>query len=167
MIHPLVKLITVDGFLTEEQAINLTNTVRNLQYTEKDFGKEIENFNLVSPDADQLFSTIINTNIKVDEDRSGVFRFPQLFVHFEEFDSMNEWVFAVALQPSTFNIYENLNGPKTALDGYQLGYRDMFQWDVTTNYLLQPGQGILFRPWLFHSFDSGLIQIFRLTEHGS
>lgn len=167
MIHSLVKSIIVDGFLTQEQAISLTNCVAGLQYVEKEFGKEIENFNLVPADANKLFSDIINTNIEVDEDISGVFRFPKLFVHFEPFDNMNEWVFAVALQSSTFNIYENLTGPKNALDGYTLGYRDMFQWDVTSNHLLQPGQGILFRPWLFHSFDTGLIQIFRLKEHGS
>jgi hypothetical protein len=40
----------------------------------------------------------------------------------------------------------------------------LFEWDLKTNYLLDPGQGILFRPWLFHSFDTGLIQMFRLRE---
>ena len=86
MIHPLVKLITVDGFFTQEQAVTLSRTVDTLSYQKSEFGKEIPNFNLVPPDANKLFSDIIGTNIVVDEERSGVFRFPELFVHFEGFD---------------------------------------------------------------------------------
>lgn len=164
MIHPLVKLITVDGFFTQEQAVTLSRTVDTLKYEKSEFGKEIPNFNLVPPDANKLFSDIIGTNIVVDEERSGVFRFPELFVHFEGFEGSNEWCFMVALEPSTFNVYENLRGPKNALEGHKLGYRNLFEWDLKTNYLLDPGQGILFRPWLFHSFDTGLIQMFRLRE---
>lgn len=164
MIHPLVKLITVDGFMSTEQATQLYNTVGNLQYVETEFGREIPDFYLVAPDANEQFSTILNTNFEVDESRSGVFRYPALFIHFEEFSSMNEWVFAVALQQSTFNVYENHRGYKTALEEHKLGYRNLFEWDLTINYILKPGQGILFRPWLFHSFDTGLIQTFRLIE---
>ena len=164
MIHPLVKIITVDGFFKQEEATQMSMVVENLQYEKTEFGTEIPNFNLVPPDADQLFSDIIGANLTVDEARSGVFRFPELFVHFEGFDATDEWCFAVALWPSTFNVYENLSGPKTALEGHQLGYRNLFEWDCKINYLLDPGQGVLFRPWLFHSFDSGLIQMFRLRE---
>ena len=164
MIHPLVKIITVDGFFTSEQASQLQNVVANLEYKDSEFGREIPEFYLISPDANEQFSTILNTKIEVDESRSGRFRYPHLFVHFEGFDSMNEWVFAVALDNSTFNVYESLHGPQTALEGHKLPYRDLFAWDLTINYLLKPGQGVLFRPWLFHSFDSGLIQTFRFTE---
>jgi hypothetical protein len=164
MIHPLVKIITVDGFFKEEEATQLSMCVENLQYQKTEFGTEIPNFNLIPENAGQLFSDIIGNNLQIDETRSGVFRFPELFVHFEGFDAMDEWCFVVALWPSTFNVYENLNGPKNALEGHKLGYRNMFEWDCKINYLLNPGQGVLFRPWLFHSFDSGLIQMFRLKE---
>ena len=165
MIHPLVKLISVDGFFTEEDARRLSYVTDSLQYEKKDIGREIPNFNMIPENANEMFSTILDTSIEVDEDRSGVFRFPELFIHFEEFDSTNEWVFAVALQPSTFNVFEHKSGATSALDKYQLGYQNLFEWDLTINYLLKPGQGVLFRPWLFHSFDTGLIQIFRLKEN--
>ena len=164
MIHPLVKIITVDGFLNEDHATQLQNAVCNLQYVNSEFGKEIPEFYLISPDANEQFSAILNTKMEVNEELSGRFRYPHLFVHFEGFDSMNEWIFAVALDNCTFNVYESLRGPKNALEGHELPYKDMFAWDLTINYLLRPGQGVLFRPWLFHSFDSGLIQTFRLTE---
>lgn len=164
MIHPLVKIISVDGFFSEEAAKNLSYTTEFLQYEKNDLGREIQHFNMVPENANQLFSTILDTHIEVDEERSGIFRFPELFIHFEEFDSMNEWVFVVALQESTFNVFEHKSGAKNALEGYKLGYRNLFEWDLNINYVLKPGQGVLFRPWIFHSFNTGLIQVFRLRE---
>lgn len=164
MIHPLVKIITVDGFFTKEQANQLTAVTYNLQYKETEFGKEIPDFNLVPPDFNEHTSNILNTTIEVNEERSGFFRLPKSFIHFEGFDNTDEWVFVVALQQSTFNVFEHQSGATTALQGYKYNYQDLFQWDLKINYVLDPGQGVLFRPWLFHSFDTGLIQTFRLKE---
>jgi hypothetical protein len=165
MIHPLVKIITVDGFFTKEQAYQLTAATYNLQYVETEFGKEIPNFNLVPPEFNASASNILNTKIGVDENRSGFFRIPKTFIHFESFESTNEWILVVALQTSTFNVFEHKSGVSTALQGHAFNYRDLFQWDLKINYELAPGQGILFRPWLFHSFDTGLIQTFRVNEY--
>lgn len=159
-----IKTMTIDGFYTKQEAISLSHVVKNLQYSKTDFGHEIEEFNAVAPDADELFSSVLGKKVSIDLDRSGVFREPELFIHFEDFQELNEWLFVVALESSTFNIFEHQSGVKTALDGYKFGYRNLFEWDLTVNYLLEPGQGIFFRPWLFHSFDQGLIQIFRLKE---
>jgi hypothetical protein len=159
-----IKTMTIDGFYTKQEAINLSLVVKNLQYTKTDFGYEIEQFNAVSPDSDELFSSVLGKTVTVDLDRSGVFREPELFIHFEDFNDLNEWLFVVALERSTCNIFEHQSGAKTALDQYKFGYRNLFEWDLTVNYLLEPGQGIFFRPWLFHSFDQGLIQMFRLKE---
>lgn len=77
MIHPLVKIITVDGFFTKEQANHLTAVTYNLQYKETEFGKEIPDFNLVPPDFNEQASAILNTKLEVDEERSGFFRIPK------------------------------------------------------------------------------------------
>jgi hypothetical protein len=164
VIHPLVKLISVDGFFSEEEAKRLSYITDNLQYEKKEIGREIPNFNMVPDDANAMFSNILDTNMEVDEERSGVFRYPDLFIHFEEFDGIDEWVFVVALQESTFNVFEHKSGAKSALDKYKLGYQNLFEWDLQINYVLKPGQGVLFRPWIFHSFNTGLIQVFRLKE---
>ena len=162
---PFIKTMTIDGFYTVDQANELTNVVYNLQYVDKEFGQEIENFNMVPDDADQIFSTVMRKDMEVDQDRSGIFRIPTAaMIHFEGFDTQDEWLFAVALQDSTINIFEHQSGAKSALDGYQFNYRNLFEWNLTVSYLLQPGQGIFIRPWMFHAFDSGLVQIFRLRE---
>lgn len=165
MISPLIKLITVDGFFSEEQATNLCHIAKSLSFTEKEFGLEIDQFNMVPENSNDLFSNIFNTNIVVDEERSGIFRIPRHFVHFEGFDSVNEWIFVCALEKSFLTIYEHLDtGSKTALDNYKLDYMNLLQWDYQAQHQLSPGQGVLFRPWLFHSLDCGLVQIFRLRE---
>ena len=165
MIHPLVKIITVDGFCTQEQARNLALVVHSLPYDQYEFGKQISNFNLTPEDGNELFSKMLNTSIEVDEDNSGIFRIPDSFIHFESFESMNEWMFVCALEDNTtFNVFEHQSGATTALDGYQFNYRNLFEWDLQINYILKAGQGVLFRPWLFHSFVQGSIQLFRLKE---
>lgn len=166
MISTHIKLVSVDGFYNEEEASRLCSIAKSLQFVEKDLGYEIENFNMVPENADQLFSTMFNTELMVIDDRSGVFRIPKNFIHFEGFDTPNEWLFVCALEKSFLTIYEHLDsGAKHALDKYQLAYRDMLQWDYQAQHQLSPGQGVLFRPWLFHSMDHGLVQLFRLREH--
>jgi hypothetical protein len=162
-----IKTMTIDGFYSKEEAKTIYSVISPLSgFVEKEFGKELENFNMVAENADELFSKTLNKNVTVDINNSGVFRYPELFIHFEGFDSLNDWLFAVAIEDNcAFNIFEHHSGAKSAIDGYNFNYRNLFEWDLTVNYLLQPGQGIFFRPWLFHSFDQGLIQIFRLKEN--
>lgn len=159
-----IKTLTIDDFYTPDQAEELYYTVRGLQYTQHDIGQQIDNFNHVPDYLDEVFSTVLRKKIVIDVDRSGVFRFTEPFIHFEDFQGSNEWLFVVALQPTMFNLFEHQSGVKSALDGYQFNYQNMFEWNLKVNYELDPGQGVFFRPWLFHSFTKSLIQIFRLRE---
>lgn len=156
--------MTVDGFYTKEGAEGLSCVVFPLNKEQTEFGRDVPHFNMVPENANELFSKVLGRNVEVIDEQSGVFRFPELFVHFEGFDSVNEWLFVVAIQQSTFNIFEHKTGATNATEGYKFNYQNLFEWDLTVNHLLQPGQGVFFRPWLFHSFDTGLIQIFRLIE---
>lgn len=164
MIHTLVKIMVIDGFFKEEEAIRLRNITNNLGYVDEEFGQQIPHFNMIPENANEMFSNILNTKIEVDEDNSGIFRKPVTWIHFEGFDATNEWLFAVALSETTLNIFEHQSGATTALNGHQFNYRNLFEWDLQIDFVLKPGQGILFRPWLFHSFNGGLIQLFRLRE---
>lgn len=160
----IIKTMTIDGFYSKEDAICLSNIVKNLQYQPTEFGYEIQQFNHIPENVDYLFSSVLGKEVTINQNISGVFRIPELFIHFESFNNLNEWLFVVALERSTFNIFEHKNGNKSALDGYKHNYRNLFEWDLTVNYLLEPGQGIFFRPWLFHTFDQGIVQVFYLTE---
>jgi len=156
--------MTIDEFYTEKETKSLYQIAKNLRFSDKEFGKEIENFNMVPEEADKMFSDALNIPMTVISDRSGIFRVPEFFIHFEPFESTDEWLFVVAIDLTTFDIYEHESGIKSALQGHKFNYRDLFQWNHCVNYQLAPSQGVFFRPWLFHSFQSGLIQIFRLRE---
>jgi hypothetical protein len=160
----LIKTMTIDEFYTKEEAKRIHSVINNLSMTKVEFGKELENFNMVPENANQLFSRALNIPVEVIEERSGIFRNPEWFIHFEEFDSLNEWLFVVAIDHTTFDLYEHQSGAKSALDGYKFNYKNLFEWNHCVNYQLAPSQGIFFRPWLFHSFISNLIQVFRLKQ---
>jgi len=40
--------------------------------------------------------------------------------------------------------------------------RNLFEWDVCVNIRLEQNQGVIFRPWLFHSVEDGIVQYYRL-----
>lgn len=173
----MVKLIHADGFYNEEEVKKFKYIVGNLTYTEKDFGHEIENFNMIQKGLEPLFSKVLGEKVVIDHKRSGLFRKPKQFVHFEDFESLDEWCFVVALEKTTFNMFHHLkdgigeNGEvdaKTALDGWEFNYRNLMEWNIETNVVLEENQGVFFRPWMFHSLDEDkLVQYYRLLADRS
>jgi hypothetical protein len=166
----VAKLIHADNFFIPEEAERLSIIGKNLNYVEKEYGLEIDNFNLTFPGLDDTFSKLVNEEVMVDEKRSGIFRKPlNCQIHFESFDTLNEWCFIIALERTTFNLYNHLESygvinARSALDGYKWNYKNMFEWDYYANILLERNQGVIFRPWLFHSLEDGLVQYYRLVK---
>jgi hypothetical protein len=164
----IAKLIHADNFFVPEEAKKLLIISKSLTFVEKEYGLEVDNFNLTFPNLDPIFSKLVGEDVTVDENRSGVFRKPtNCQIHFESFDKLNEWCFIIALEKTTFNLYNHLESfgvvnARSALDGYKWNYKNMFEWDYYTNILLEPNQGVIFRPWLFHSIEDGLVQYYRL-----
>lgn len=159
-----IKTITIDDFYTKSQATELYQIASGLQYVQGEISSEVENFNHVPADIDNIFSSVLGRKMKVDVDRSGVFRYTEPFVHFEDFKSTDEWIFIVALENTMFNLYEHTSGARNALENHVFSYRNFLEWNLRVNYELEPGHGIFFRPWLFHSFTRSLVQLFRLRE---
>lgn len=158
----MIKLLQADNFFKLDDVESLFQITNSLQFTEKEHGEEIDNFNMVIPDLDPIFSKLLAEEVTVDVDNSGIFRKPNQDIHFERFETLTDWIFVIALQQTTFNLHHHASGAKTALDEHRLNYKDYVEWDYHTNILLQPNEGIIFRPWLFHSLDPGLVQVYRL-----
>ncbi len=158
----MIKLLQADNFFKDEDISTLYNVAYSLPFVEKEYGGEIEQFNLVIPELDTLFSKLLAEEVVVDEENSGIFRKPTFGIHFESFESLSDWIFIVALERTTFNLYHHLSGAKTALDEYHFNYQNFLEWDYHTNLILQPNEGVFFRPWLFHSLEEGLVQVYRL-----
>lgn len=173
MSRSMVKLIHADGFFPPGDAERYVSVVQNLKFVEKQYGLEIENFNMILSGMEPVLGKVLGERVIIDQKRSGIFRRPICnVIHFEEFDSLNEWCFIVALEKNTLNIMHHLENfgkgefgkvdARSALDGYKFNYRNLFEWDVHTNILLEPNQGIFMRPWMFHSLNEGLVQYYRL-----
>ena len=161
----MIKIIHIDNFFNSNELQSLAAAVDNLPFVEKEYGQEIDQFNMVHPELSSIIHIATNLDVMVDEENSGIFRKPYNFIHFESFNHVTDWVFAVSLENTTFNVYENIKeGAENALDKYALNYRKLFDWDVVSNILLKPNQCVIFRPWLFHSFVGGIMQLYRLTD---
>lgn len=173
----MVKLIHADGLYTNEEVENLNQVLQDVRYSEKPYGYEIENFNMIPRNLEPVMSRVLGEKIIIDQNRSGLFRRPKQFVHFEDFETLNEWCFVLAIDKTTFNMFHHLkrgigeNGEidaKSALDGWQFNYLNLMEWNVETNVVLEPNQGVFFRPWMFHALDEGkLVQYYRLLADRS
>ena len=160
------KLIHIDDFFEDPQF--LYGSIANLRFQPTEFGAEIEQFNLVTPNIGTTFSAILGEQVTVDEERSGIFRRPSGFIHFEGFDSPTDWIFAVALHETIFNVWHhkdkttNRVDSMDALHSYKHDYRDLFSWENKSNITLKPNNCVFFRPWLFHSFIGGCTHMYFL-----
>jgi hypothetical protein len=164
----MVKLIHADNFLKAQEAQALVAVTTGLKFTPRPYGWELENINMVLDRLEPLMSKVLGERVVIDHKRSGIFRRPlNNVIHFEDFDSMNEWAFVCALERNTLNLYHHKNpqgevDAEHAAQGAEFNYRNLFEWHLHTNIMLQPSQGVFFRPWVFHSWDQGLVQYYRL-----
>jgi hypothetical protein len=169
----MVKLIHADGFFPKGDVESLCSVVSNMDFVEKEYGYELPNFNLIFPDIETIFYHVLGERVCVDPIRSGIIRKPHNnVIHFESFESTNEWCFIVALEKTTVNLLYHISDhtagdlsdadAKSALDDVQFNYRNLFEWKIHTNILLEPNQGLFIRPWVFHSLSNGLVQYYRL-----
>lgn len=164
----MVKVIHADNFLPAEDVDKLFAIATSLKFEQGEYGQEVKNFNLVQPGMEPVFSRVLGETVCVDEETSGVFRRTMNCIHFEGFDSLNEWCFIVALENHvSFNIYKHKSGADSALVNHRFNYRNLFEWDYYCNFELNKNQGVFFRPWLFHSINNGVVQYYKLkgTAH--
>lgn len=169
----MVKLIHADGFFPENQIASYQNVIRHLSFGPAQYGEELSNFSMIPPGVEPVFSAVLGERVKIDGTRSGIFRKPyNHLVHFESFDSLNEWCFIIAIEKTTLNLFHHISkhgdgeispiDAHTALDGYRFNYRNFFEWTLHTNIALQPNNGAFIRPWVFHSLEDGIVQYYRL-----
>jgi len=169
----MVKLIHADGFFPPQDVVNLRNVVQGFNFVEKEYGYELPDFNLIFPNIETTLYHVLGERVTVDPDRSGVIRRPfNHAIHFESFDSPNEWVFIVALEATQVNLWHHISDTsmgelspadsRSVFEGMNFNYRNLFEWKIHTNIMLEPNQGLFIRPWVFHSLEDGLVQYYRL-----
>jgi len=173
----MVKLIHADGFFPNNDAENLRQLAQDLTFISKPYGLEVPNFNLIFPDSEIIFNKVLGERVVVDPERSGVIRKSyNNRIHFEHFETPDEWCFIVALEPTTVNFWYHMDQKNSmgeigvtdsrhAMDGVDsYNFHNIFEWRIHTNILLEQNQCLFIRPWVFHSLQDGVIQYYRLVS---
>lgn len=176
MSRSMVKLMHADGFFPNNDAQNLKTVADNLDFVQKPYGYELPNFNLIFPNIETIFHKVVGERVTVDPERSGVVRKPNNnAIHYEHFESTEEWCFVIALEPTVINFWYHIDpkdkmgelgvpDARSALDGTDFNYNNMFEWKIHTNIVLETNQALFFRPWVFHSLQDGMVQYYRMTS---
>ena len=157
------KLILVNDFLERNLTRETVKFIEVIPFVQTEFGEEASVGRRI-PGIDKLFSDFLGSPYRVENSGEEIFRKPSYNIHYESFNTTDDWVFINALKPTTFNLFTSKMGAENALEDTDLPFKDFTQWNYTTNILLGENDGLFFRPWLFHSIQGGLIQYYRLTK---
>jgi len=162
--HNVLNFVHTSNFYNKAQLEGLTSTARSLTYAPSEFGTFSQNFNYIQPEAEKTFSEVLNRPVTIDPN-TGYFHRPDTGIHFDSYNNFGSWKFVIAIERSMFTQFHHKSGAKSALDGTQFNYSNMFEWEYQSNILMEPGQGLFYRPWTFHAFDSyAIIQSFDIIE---
>lgn len=153
-----INFIHARNFFPEGEAEEARSWLMNNKYELMSNGYEIRNFNLVFPDMEMIIGGMLGDWVKIEDEGSGTFRIPfDNQIMFEEFDSLNEWRMAVAMEDNVFQIYNHNSGAKDAREGYNFDYLNKDDWSIETTIRLKQNDAVFYRPWVFHTFEGKLI----------
>lgn len=158
----VLNFIHARDFWKEGEAEQFKNVVTNLKYQPQQYGFEIPQFNMIDPELEMVFGEMLGDWIKLDEEKSGVFRIPYPVIHFEDFASLHEWRCAVALEDNIFKIYNHISGAKDARSGYKFDYTKRSDWKIETQIKLKQNDAVFYRPWMFHMFLDKPLYCFKI-----
>ena len=150
-------------------ANQIYDIVSKLDYKQETFGLEIKDFYLVPQGIDSGFSQIVNKNISLGK-KSGCFRKPYEFIHFENFEPKSYFLAIVALTDTKFYTYRHKEKSYSQVIQLQENLEEFISkncnnksaWDITCQVNMSPGDMVLVKPWLWHSIDPGIVNVFYL-----
>lgn len=160
----VLNFIHARDFFTEEVANNFASVAKGLveKYQPMEYGLEIPMFNMTYPEMDMLMGAMLGDYMKIVEEKSGTFRIPyDNLIHFEFFNSLHEWRLAIALEDNNFRTYRHITA-RDARIAYELDYHNPDDWKVETQINLAAGDAVLYRPWVFHSFEAKPIHCYTI-----
>lgn len=164
-----INFIHARDYFPKGEIEELRPLVEDVSWVDKKFGKEMEHFNLIFPDIDLVLGKMVGDLVEVDRKNSGILRRTlHEVIHFEDFDTLDDWRFVVALDENEFKTYIHKDGYKSLLDFIEaeektnIDFADKEQWEEETIIRMKPNDVLFFRPWIFHSFQEGILHYYKL-----
>lgn len=167
----VINYIHARNYFPKDEVDQLRPLVQDVHWVDKKFGQEMEHFNLIFNDIDLVLGKMVGDLVEIDRPSSGTLRRTlHEVIHFEDFSDLNDWRFVVAVEENEFKTFIHKNGYKSFLeyikdeteDKPELNYLDFEEWDNETTIKMKPNDVLFYRPWIFHSFQSGILHYYRL-----
>lgn len=167
----VINYIHARDYFPKGEIESLRPLVDDVSWVDKKFGKEMENFNLIFKDIDIVLGKMTGDFLEVDKPSSGILRKTlHEVIHFEDFDDLNDWRFVVAMDPNEFKTYIHKDGYKSFVEYLKdqseekpiLEYMNKEYWEEETIIKMKPNDVLFYRPWVFHSFQDGIIHYYKL-----
>ena len=164
----VLSYIQAKKFWPEGVAEQYRRAISSMKKVGTPWGWEVENFNMVDPQLDMIFSEMLGDNVEMSYKNSGIFRVPYKGIHHDPFYSLNEWRFFIALEDIEFTIYNHKSGAIDARyvdpkDYDKVNLKNSLEWNIESILFIKQNDSLFYRPWVFHSFSPGLIQYFHLN----
>jgi hypothetical protein len=167
----VINYIHARNYFPGDEVDQLRPLVQDVHWVEKKFGQEMAHFNLVFKDIDLVLGKMIGDMVEVDRPVSGTLRRPlHEVIHFEDFVDLDDWRFVVAIEDNEFKTFIHQSGYKSFLDYIkdeteskpELNYLNSEEWENETTIKMKPNDVLFYRPWIFHSFQSGILHYYKL-----
>ena len=167
----VINFIHARDYFPKHEVEGLRPLVEDVHWVDKKFGKEMEHFNLIFNDIDLVIGKMVGDIVEIDRSASGTLRKTlHEVIHFEDFEDTNDWRFVVALDNNEFKTYTHKDGYKSFLDYIKdeneekpiLEYMNSEDWEVETTIKMKPNDVLFYRPWVFHSFQDGILHYYKL-----
>jgi hypothetical protein len=167
----VINYIHARDYFPHDEVHNISPLVQDVHWIDKKFGKEMENFNLIFEDIDIVLGKMVGDLVEIDRPNSGTLRRTvHEVIHFEDFEDTNDWRFVVAVDDNEFKTYVHTSGYKSMLDylkdeseeKLELNWFDPEQWEQETTIKMKPNDVLFYRPWIFHSFQEGILHYYKL-----
>ncbi len=167
----VINYIHARDYFPKDEVEQLRPLVQDVHWVDKKFGKEMAHFNLIFNDIDLVIGKMVGDIVEIDRPSSGTLRRTiNEVIHFEDFEDLNDWRFVVSLEENEFKTYIHKDGYKSVLDfikdeqsqDKKLDYLNKDDWEVETSIKMKPNDVLFYRPWIFHSFQDGILHYYKL-----
>lgn len=167
----VINYIHARDYFPKHEADAIVPLVQDVHWIDKKFGKEMEHFNLIFNDIDLVIGKMVGDIVEIDRQNSGTLRKTlHEVIHFEDFEDTNDWRFVVSLEDNEFKTFVHKSGYKSMLDYLkddseekpELLWLDPEQWEVETTIKMKSNDVLFYRPWIFHSFQDGILHYYKL-----
>jgi hypothetical protein len=167
----VINYIHARDYFPKDEIEHLRPLVDDVSWIDKKFGKEMEHFNLIFEDIDLVLGKMVGDMVEIDRPNSGTLRRTlHEVIHFEDFTDLNDWRFVVAMDENEFKTYVHKDGFKSVIDYIKdeseekpiLDYSNKEDWIEEAVIKMKPNDVLFYRPWIFHSFQEGVLHYYKL-----